>query len=153
MKRKIGRNEKCICGSGRKYKKCCLNKEEPAALPPELMKKSSELPELNNMLKHGYKLLEEGHEIEACNAWLNFWEILKTYHIPAMKSIEDAQKITELDQPLSDWCRDFMTSLQNAVRNDGIFQENLTDYCREFCELFPETDKDIVETMKALVSE
>lgn len=24
--RKIGRNEKCTCGSGKKYKKCCLNK-------------------------------------------------------------------------------------------------------------------------------
>jgi uncharacterized protein YecA (UPF0149 family) len=24
---KIGRNEPCPCGSGRKYKKCCLGKE------------------------------------------------------------------------------------------------------------------------------
>ena len=24
---KIGRNEPCPCGSGRKYKKCCLNKK------------------------------------------------------------------------------------------------------------------------------
>ena len=23
---KIGRNEPCPCGSGKKYKKCCLNK-------------------------------------------------------------------------------------------------------------------------------
>ncbi|MDO9534428.1 MAG: SEC-C metal-binding domain-containing protein [Bacillota bacterium] len=153
MKRKIGRNGKCICGSGRKYKKCCLDKEEPFALPAELMQKSFELQDLNNMLKLGYELVEEGNDIEACNAWLNFWEILKTYHIPAMKSIEDARKITEFEQPLSDWCRDFMTCLQNCVRNDGNYHEKLTDYCREFCELFPETDKDIVENMKALVSE
>jgi len=26
--RKIGRNEQCPCGSGKKYKKCCLNKKE-----------------------------------------------------------------------------------------------------------------------------
>ena len=26
MKKKIGRNELCPCGSGRKYKKCCINK-------------------------------------------------------------------------------------------------------------------------------
>lgn len=26
---KIGRNEPCPCGSGKKYKKCCLNKEKP----------------------------------------------------------------------------------------------------------------------------
>ncbi|MFO8051696.1 MAG: SEC-C metal-binding domain-containing protein [Thermoplasmatota archaeon] len=27
---KIGRNDPCPCGSGKKYKKCCLNKENPA---------------------------------------------------------------------------------------------------------------------------
>ena len=25
--KKIGRNEPCPCGSGKKYKKCCINKE------------------------------------------------------------------------------------------------------------------------------
>jgi uncharacterized protein YecA (UPF0149 family) len=24
--RKVGRNDPCLCGSGKKYKKCCLNK-------------------------------------------------------------------------------------------------------------------------------
>lgn len=28
--KKIGRNEPCPCGSGKKYKKCCLNKQVPA---------------------------------------------------------------------------------------------------------------------------
>ena len=26
IEKKIGRNEKCPCGSNKKYKKCCLNK-------------------------------------------------------------------------------------------------------------------------------
>ncbi len=28
---KIGRNEPCPCGSGKKYKKCCLNKKDPGS--------------------------------------------------------------------------------------------------------------------------
>jgi len=28
---KIGRNDPCPCGSGKKYKKCCLKKESPPA--------------------------------------------------------------------------------------------------------------------------
>jgi hypothetical protein len=28
---KVGRNEPCPCGSGQKYKRCCLNKPSPAA--------------------------------------------------------------------------------------------------------------------------
>ncbi len=30
---KIGRNEPCSCGSGKKYKKCCLNKQSPSIQP------------------------------------------------------------------------------------------------------------------------
>ena len=28
MGKKIGRNDPCPCGSGKKYKKCCLGKED-----------------------------------------------------------------------------------------------------------------------------
>ena len=29
MPKKIGRNQKCPCGSGKKYKRCCLRKGQP----------------------------------------------------------------------------------------------------------------------------
>lgn len=32
----VGRNDPCLCGSGRKYKKCCLLAKEPAGALPEL---------------------------------------------------------------------------------------------------------------------
>ncbi len=32
---KIGRNEPCPCGSGRKFKKCCAQMQEPPPLPPK----------------------------------------------------------------------------------------------------------------------
>ncbi len=31
---KIGRNDLCICGSGKKYKKCCLQKSDQDNAPP-----------------------------------------------------------------------------------------------------------------------
>lgn len=34
MKEKIGRNDPCPCGSGRKYKKCCLNKDKHSPFLP-----------------------------------------------------------------------------------------------------------------------
>ncbi len=30
--KKIGRNDQCPCGSGKKYKKCCLNKRKPRSI-------------------------------------------------------------------------------------------------------------------------
>ena len=30
---KVGRNDPCVCGSGKKYKKCCLAKHEAEIVP------------------------------------------------------------------------------------------------------------------------
>jgi len=32
---RIGRNEKCSCGSGKKYKKCCLKQQQMQAILPK----------------------------------------------------------------------------------------------------------------------
>lgn len=46
MGKKIGRNDKCHCNSGKKYKKCCLQKDEDGR-------------------KEVLDLLEHGHEISS----------------------------------------------------------------------------------------
>ncbi len=38
IKRKIGRNDPCYCGSGKKYKNCCLKKDQEAAHKEMLLK-------------------------------------------------------------------------------------------------------------------
>lgn len=44
-KMKVGRNDACPCGSGLKYKKCCLDKSDPAAI------------DMKNHYKEKYKIL------------------------------------------------------------------------------------------------
>ena len=42
---KVGRNEPCPCGSGKKYKKCCLAKDEAirATTPPQAQIDAAEM--------------------------------------------------------------------------------------------------------------
>lgn len=40
---KVGRNEPCPCGSGRKYKKCCAGKEHAAPVPRSLVEQFQDL--------------------------------------------------------------------------------------------------------------
>jgi hypothetical protein len=60
---RVGRNEPCPCGSGKKYKKCCLPRHEEArkAVPPERLKEMEELAkvreELAKGIAKGYDLL------------------------------------------------------------------------------------------------
>lgn len=36
---KLGRNDPCHCGSGKKYKKCCLNKDKTPEIPREILER------------------------------------------------------------------------------------------------------------------
>ncbi len=61
--REVGRNEPCPCGSGKKYKKCCLSKHEEArkAIPPDRLQSIRELgkagEQLSKDIAQGFDLL------------------------------------------------------------------------------------------------
>lgn len=60
---KAGRNDPCPCGSGKKYKKCCLPKHEEArkSLPPdqlqEMEEEANHKEKLEKYVKKGFELL------------------------------------------------------------------------------------------------
>lgn len=47
---KIGRNEPCPCGSGKKYKKCCLNATSEPIINPRFIDMDLELDNLSNRI-------------------------------------------------------------------------------------------------------
>jgi hypothetical protein len=71
---KIGRNEKCYCGSGKKYKKCCMRKSMPELTLIGFYFKSKDddgfgmfvnkywNPELFKLIEGGYRLIQEEWE-------------------------------------------------------------------------------------------
>ena len=74
---KIGRNEPCPCGSGKKYKHCCLKKHEVAreAQNPEqtenLQAKEKEQEQLIKRIDKAFGLLSSGQYAEAIRLALN----------------------------------------------------------------------------------
>ena len=54
---KVGRNDSCPCGSGKKYKNCCREKPLPATISTE--------KELFALLKYGESLFNENRNEEA----------------------------------------------------------------------------------------
>jgi hypothetical protein len=61
---KIGRNEPCPCGSGKKYKKCCLDKE------PELLRDASPYAGLTmSQVRSSPQLVDDADFIESMRAY------------------------------------------------------------------------------------
>jgi hypothetical protein len=60
-KDKVGRNEPCPCGSGKKYKKCCLNKPKESvdtqdSSPKQIELSASEEQEIRSLLNQGKRV-------------------------------------------------------------------------------------------------
>ena len=139
---KVGRNSPCPCGSGKKFKKCCLN---------TLGRGISY--QLNDMMQEGYTFLDKWKVVKACVLWLKLWESLKEHFSPTMKSIDDAECIMSGEQSLRNWCQELEEELHNAGLDDPSFYEKRIEYCREFCNFFPDTDSSIIHNMKRAEAE
>ncbi len=139
---KIGRNKPCPCGSGKKYKKCCLGKQE-----------NEDSDDLEELMQKGYSLLEKNKTVEACEIWSEVWNKLKSRFPSDMKSIEDAERIFHGTQNLFNWCQDLELELGNAGIENSSFYKRRIEYCKEFISFFPWTDSLILHNMRRAIAE
>jgi len=103
---------------------------------------------LDDMMRKGYSLTEEGQFTEGCNLWLDLWEILKGWFTPDMRSIWDAERVFNGSDFLFNWCQELERRLGEAGSMDPSFHERRLAFCREFCRLFPETDESLLIRMR-----
>lgn len=88
---KIGRNDSCHCGSGQKYKKCCLDKDRAAQYTPENFDPSSFKREMEQTMKKIGKIAE--------NKNMSIKDLNKYFVGKHMDDIDDEYE--EMDTPQS----------------------------------------------------
>jgi len=112
---KTGRNEPCLCGSGKKYKKCCRLKStsKPIEIPPEVMNKFQEFQrqEMENEKLYGkvrpmIHNNHQGHKIVTVGNRLHWakekkWKTFPDFLMDYIKStIGSGWGNTELKKPI-----------------------------------------------------
>src|SRR5262245_15904943 len=99
---KVGRNQPCPCGSGIKYKRCCIDndgslrkKELPRELPHAVMKKIREMEAKRAQREkqqglgrgivsaemNGYRIVCVGNRVLYSKSWKTFHDFLRDYLI------------------------------------------------------------------------
>lgn len=231
---KIGRNDKCYCGSGKKYKKCCLNKDEnltaaqiaskafkqytyeevDAMKTEEIIAKLNELgipfdekqfledvmneysaddlsekwferynlsiegrdedfpwfaawilwerlapadhlslEQIDELLEKGYDRLENNDAVAACDVWLEAWEALKKRNSPLVQSLDFLGDKYSGAFFVSNLCQDLEMYLEHAGKVNPVYHEKRIEYCREFCEMFPNENELILFNMKRAIGD
>ncbi len=142
---KIGRNQPCPCGSGKKYKQCCLR----TSVFPIIQKRD----ELDLLMEKGGVLLQQGKTAEACDLWLEFWNNLKERLKPEFRDVKEAETVFSGSEFIYNWCQDLECELGNAGISDSVYYQKRIVYCDEFCSLFPESEDTLLHAMKRAISE
>jgi len=114
-KKDIGRNDFCYCGSGKKYKKCCVNKDNNKYL--------IELGVIDAAVSKAQWFLKR-EQIEKANklfrfAWFYAQKICKESNI---KTIDEYDKIYEWYDSLTNWIQDYEEILELSDEETKLYE-------------------------------
>ena len=121
----IGRNDTCPCGSGKKYKKCCLNDPQKSA-----QTESGDIDELTTFVKLSNSindLLEKGNFKKAravCRQLLNEYP----------EQIEGISRFAQVYEAMGDRVKAaeyYRKSAEFAATNEGFDQEAVNMYLED----------------------
>jgi hypothetical protein len=85
---------------------------------------------LDDLMQEGYRLLQVRQTIEACDKWLQAWEIIKQIAAPPMRNVREFDTAHPLTQSVFNWCQDLEMELQNAAARNPIYHEHRLRYAR-----------------------
>lgn len=80
LKVKLGRNDKCMCGSGKKYKNCCLDKTEQDQVSKYITGQSVSSDKLSKIKQQFEKLHPDNVFIDITNEMVSD-EVYKQYQL------------------------------------------------------------------------
>jgi hypothetical protein len=124
---KIGRNEPCICGSGKKYKKCCIYKSNSNFL--------EDLNFIDQNVSKAIWYLQRNELKKADNlfriAWLSVKDICIKNNI---KSINEYDEKYEGYDFLSNWIQEYDEILEFSDKKSKIYER--LDLCNDLEKIF-----------------
>lgn len=91
---KLGRNQSCYCGSGKKYKKCCMEKK--LEIPPEVLKYFQRKMTEDQMLKQAgiliplvHPVIFQGKGVRAFGSRIYHRPVDETFHVFLLSLLHD----------------------------------------------------------------
>lgn len=125
--KKIGRNEPCLCGSGIKYKKCCIDKPLVSAADGTLSIMDDRTQRAKENLEKGYQYFYQGDENDALQFWQLLWDdyVKEELNDTDIEAIDDKIGSSEL---ISNWFLEYPVALQNMALKDADLGKQLLEY-------------------------
>src|SRR3990167_1508086 len=131
----IGRNDKCLCGSGKKWKKCCMDKKIVSDIPPEFEELIKNPPPPEPFERGGFlvgrRFIDttfQGKRVRAVGGSVYLRPIDETFQMFLLNRLaetlgsvwRDSERAKPVDEqhPLFRWFEEFEEEVKNNSRKD-----------------------------------
>ena len=114
---------------------------------------------IDDLINEGYHCLEQSDrstraaEIKASGLWLEAWDLLKQRFLPQVQSVEELDRIYQGSVTLSYWVTDLEAECYNAGRDEPDRYQKRITFCREFCQLLPDSPSIYLQEMRRAEAE
>ncbi len=108
---------------------------------------------MSDLIDKGFEYLSENDPKAACDIWLEVWEAMKYRIKPEFENLKVLDKQYKGSFFVSNFCQDLERELHNAGLKDKKYFEKRINYCREFCDYFPDEDELIIHNMRCAIAE
>lgn len=109
--------------------------------------------QISNLVDKGYEYLAEENSELACDIWLRAWEAIMHKVESGFENLDTLDKRYRKYFFVKNLRQDLEMQLNNAGIKDKRYFEKRIEYCRGFCERFPDEDELIVFSMKRNIAE
>jgi tetratricopeptide (TPR) repeat protein len=103
---------------------------------------------IDDSMQDGYELIGNGSCIEGVREWVAAWDMIRAIVPQHIKSVWEADQFLPepLTQSIYNWSQDFEMELHDAGIDDESYFLKRIKYCREFRDIFPDTDESILHS-------
>lgn len=137
MSDKTGRNELCPCGSGAKYKHCCLRKERHRAANTNSDGTRDWTRRLAESIEEGFDADRAGDTETAADVWLDGWAGIRD-KIPAeVSTLGQLERMCDCDRSLVSWFWRCLDALRSLSRSDEDYGERGAEFVADVLRQFP----------------
>ena len=148
-----GRNDPCPCGSGKKYKKCCIDKDRVTAPYQRLSVNGNPIDDehiiANDWMEAGYLHSREKHSSSAFECWKRCWEELRSTLPDELQDPAKAEEMGTFEgiDFLMNWLQDFEMLLLDIAENNAEITQYAVQYLEEVSARFSDLDDHIKQNM------
>ena len=129
---KIGRNEPCPCGSGKKFKKCCIDRKDFSS-SEETPVDEDFLNLADEWIAAGYYYLEQDWPHKALICWWQGWREAQII-LPKSVQAPDTEECNALFAScdfFGNWLQDYLLILEENFERNAVAAQNGLEFCRQ----------------------